>query len=99
MLGSLIVGFTITWWITVETGSMVYLSISMFLMFIPQIVVTPFAGVLADRWNKKAILAFVTLLLFLFFLIDFQTIWFVLAMNTFRPWKISIISSHFLPYF
>jgi len=91
MLGSLIVGFTITWWITVETGSMVYLSISTFLMFIPQIVVTPFAGVLADRWNKKAILAisdslqaFVTLLLFLFFLVDFQTIWFVLAMNTFR---------------
>ena len=91
MLGSLIVGFTITWWITVETGSMVYLSISTFLMFIPQIVVTPFAGVLADRWNKKAILAisdslqaFMTFLLFLFFLVDFQTIWFVLAMNTFR---------------
>ena len=26
-------------------------------MFIPQIVVTPFAGVLSDRWNKKAIIA------------------------------------------
>ena len=91
MLGSLIVGFTITWWITVETGSMIYLSVSTFLMFLPQIVVTPFAGVIADRWNKKAILAisdslqaFMTFLLFLFFLVDFQTIWFVLAMNTFR---------------
>ncbi len=91
MLGSLIVGFTITWWITIETGSMVYLSISTFLMFIPQIVITPFAGVLADRWNKKAILAisdslqaFVTFVLFLFFLADFQSIWLVLAVNTFR---------------
>jgi len=27
-----------------------------FIMFIPQIVVTPFAGVLSDRWNKKALI-------------------------------------------
>ncbi|MFX1456037.1 MAG: cation:proton antiporter, partial [Promethearchaeota archaeon] len=41
MLGSLIVGFVITWWLTIETGSAIILSISVFLMFIPQIVVTP----------------------------------------------------------
>ena len=58
MLGSLIVGFVITWWLTIETGSAVILSISVFIMFIPQIVVTPFAGVLSDRWNKKAIIQF-----------------------------------------
>ncbi|MFX1270018.1 MAG: MFS transporter, partial [Promethearchaeota archaeon] len=91
MLGSLIVGFVITWWITIETGSAVYLSISVFLMFIPQIVVTPFSGVIADRWNKKTIIvisdsmqAIATLLLFAFFLLDFQNIWFVLGINTFR---------------
>ncbi|MFX0020441.1 MAG: MFS transporter [Promethearchaeota archaeon] len=91
MLGSLIVGFVITWWITIETGSAVYLSISVFLMFIPQIVVTPFSGVIADRWNKKSIIvisdsmqAIATLLLFAFFLLDFQNIWFVLGINTFR---------------
>ena len=91
MLGSLIVSFVITWWITIETGSAVYLSISMFLMFIPQIVVTPFAGVISDRWNKRAIIAISdtmqalsTFLLFVFFLIDFQNIWLVLGMNTFR---------------
>ncbi|MFW9989502.1 MAG: MFS transporter, partial [Candidatus Odinarchaeota archaeon] len=91
MLGSLIVGFTITWWLTIETGSAVILSISTFLMFIPQIIVTPFSGVIADRWNKKTITAisdslqaFVTFILFLFFFIDFQTVWIVLAINTFR---------------
>lgn len=91
MLGSQIVGFVITWWITIETGSAIYLSISVFLMFIPQIVVTPFSGVIADRWNKKSIIiisdsmqAMATLLLFAFFLLDFQNIWFVLGMNTFR---------------
>ena len=90
MLGSLIVRFVITWWITVETGSAVYLSISIFLMFIPQIVVTPFSGVISDRWNKKTIIAisdtmqaFATFLLFIFFFLDFQNIWLLLAVNTF----------------
>ncbi|MFX1363637.1 MAG: MFS transporter [Promethearchaeota archaeon] len=91
MLGSLIVSFTITWWLTIETGSAIILSISTFLMFIPQIVVTPFSGVITDRWNKKAIIAisdsfqaFVTFILFLFFLVDFQAVWLILAINTFR---------------
>ncbi|MFX1314356.1 MAG: MFS transporter [Promethearchaeota archaeon] len=91
MLGSLIVGFVITWWLTVETGSVIVLSISVFLMFIPQIVITPFSGVISDRWNKKAIIAisdtmqaYVTLLLFVFFLYDIQEVWLVLAINTFR---------------
>ncbi|MHA2037840.1 MAG: MFS transporter [Promethearchaeota archaeon] len=91
MLGSLIVGFTITWWLTIETGSAVILSISVFLMFIPQIVVTPFAGVLSDRWNKKAIIAIsdsmqalLTFMLFIFFLFDINNVWLVLGMNLFR---------------
>jgi DHA3 family macrolide efflux protein-like MFS transporter len=54
MLGSLIVGFVITWWMA---GNVIYLSISVFLMFLPQIIVTPFSGVISDRWNKKAIIA------------------------------------------
>ncbi|MFX1523051.1 MAG: MFS transporter [Promethearchaeota archaeon] len=91
MLGSLIVGFVITWWLTIETGSAIILSISVFLMFIPQIVVTPFAGVLSDRWNKKAIIAIsdtmqalVTLMLFAFFLLEINSVWLVLGMNLFR---------------
>ncbi|MFX1326191.1 MAG: MFS transporter [Promethearchaeota archaeon] len=91
MLGSLIVGFVITWWLTIETGSAVILSLSTFLMFIPQIVVTPFSGVLSDRWNKKAIIAIsdsmqalATLMLFGFFLLDIQNVWLILSINTFR---------------
>ncbi|MFX1281179.1 MAG: MFS transporter [Promethearchaeota archaeon] len=91
MLGSLIVGFTITWWLTVETGSAVILSISVFLMFIPQIIVTPFSGVLSDRWSKKAIIAISdslqaasTFLLFVFFLFDIKNVWLVLGINFFR---------------
>ena len=88
MLGSMIVGFVITWWMA---GNVIYLSISVFLMFLPQIIVTPLSGVLSDRWNKKAIIAIsdsgqaaLTFLLFVFFLLDIQNIAFVLTINTFR---------------
>ncbi|MFX1326781.1 MAG: MFS transporter [Promethearchaeota archaeon] len=88
MLGSMIVGFVITWWMA---GNVFYLSLSVFLMFLPQILVTPFSGVIADRWNKKVIIAIsdsmqavLTLLLFIFFLLDIQNIVFILTINTFR---------------
>ncbi len=88
MLGSMIVGFVITWWMA---GNVIYLSISVFLMFLPQILVTPFSGVMSDRWNKKAIIAIadsmqagLTFLLFIFFLLDIQNIVFILTINTFR---------------
>ena len=91
ILGSLIVGFTITWWLTIETGSVVILAISTFLMFLPQIIIPPISGVLADRWNKKTIIvisdsmqAVVTMGLFLFFIIDIQNVALILGINTFR---------------
>ncbi|MFX1312355.1 MAG: MFS transporter [Promethearchaeota archaeon] len=91
MLGSLIVGFVITWWITVETESVVYLSLSVFLMFLPQIIITPFSGVIADKWNKKVIIAIsdsmqaiVTMGLFTLFIFDIQNIWLILGINTLR---------------
>jgi DHA3 family macrolide efflux protein-like MFS transporter len=88
MLGSMIVGFVITWWMA---GNVIFLSLSVFLMFLPQIIVTPFSGVMSDRWNKKAIIAIadsmqagLTFLLFIFFLLDIQNIVFILVINTFR---------------
>ena len=59
LMGSLIVQFAITWWITVITGSVFYLSIGIFLYFLPMVFLTPIAGVLIDRWNRKALIAVV----------------------------------------
>ena len=53
LFGSSIVMFAIIWWITIETGSALFLSFASFLSFVPIIVLIPFAGVYADRWNKK----------------------------------------------
>jgi DHA3 family macrolide efflux protein-like MFS transporter len=74
LLGSSIVQFILTWWITVQTESALLLSLSMFLGFVPVVLLSPIAGVLIDRWNKKAIIGTVdslqavttVILLFLF---------------------------------
>jgi len=91
LLGSGIIGFVITWWITVETQSILYLSLATFLIFLPQVIVTPFAGVLSDRLNRKSIIftvdslqAVLTFGLFLIFLTGFTQIWMILIIHTMR---------------
>lgn len=91
LLGSGIIGFVITWWITIETQSAIYLSIATFLIFIPQVIVTPFAGVVADRISRKTIImivdsgqAILTLGLFFLFFFDLTDIWFILLIHTMR---------------
>lgn len=91
LLGSGIIGFVITWWITIETQSVLYLSLATFLMFLPQVIVTPFAGVLSDRLNRKTIIftvdslqAVLTFGLFLIFLTGFTHIWIILIIHTMR---------------
>jgi DHA3 family macrolide efflux protein-like MFS transporter len=59
LMGSLIVQFAITWWITVITGSPSFLAIGTFFYFLPMIFIAPVAGVLTDRWNRKALIAIV----------------------------------------
>ncbi|NVM16617.1 MAG: MFS transporter [Candidatus Lokiarchaeota archaeon] len=91
LLGSGIIGFVITWWITIETQSVLYLSLATFLIFLPQVIVTPFAGVLSDRLNRKTIIftvdslqAVLTFGLFLLFLTGFTQIWMILIIHTMR---------------
>lgn len=91
LLGSGIIGFVITWWITIETGSAIYLSIASFLIFLPQVIVAPFAGVLSDRLNRKLIIAVVdslqallTFMLFLLFFLDIINVWLILTIHTLR---------------
>jgi DHA3 family macrolide efflux protein-like MFS transporter len=55
LFGSSIVMFSIILWITLETESAPILSITSFLSYAPVIILIPFTGVYADRWNKKKI--------------------------------------------
>ncbi|NPD88233.1 MAG: MFS transporter [Asgard group archaeon] len=62
LLGSNIVQFVLIWWITVKTESAIYLSLSAFIGFAPTILLTPVAGVLVDRLNRKGLLGSVDFL-------------------------------------
>ncbi|MFW9949390.1 MAG: MFS transporter [Candidatus Thorarchaeota archaeon] len=100
LLGSSLVFFVITWWITIETNNPFILSLASVLYFIPQIAIAPIAGVLSDRMNRKliiisidAIQALVTLILFLLFWLNITDIWTVLFVNTIR----SILQAFHVP--
>lgn len=87
LLGSSISSFVIIWWITLETESALYLSIASVVGFAPMVILTPFAGVLVDRWSRKALIgivdflqALVTVVLIFFFWLDIVSIWQVLAL-------------------
>lgn len=91
LLGSSVAQFVIIWWITLETGSALYLSIASFLGLVPMIILTPFAGVLVDRWNRKALIgiadflqALVTVVLIFLFWLSSVSIWQVLVLLTVR---------------
>ncbi|MFX1563144.1 MAG: MFS transporter [Promethearchaeota archaeon] len=57
LAGTNIVNFSLTWWITVQTGSAFLLGLSAFFGFGSFILITPVAGVLVDRWSRKKIIA------------------------------------------
>ena len=92
LLGSSIVQFVIIWWVTDETGgSPIYLSIASLLASLPMVILTPFAGVLIDRWNKKytiiatdSLQALITFGLFLTFTFGAAEVWPVIIINSLR---------------
>ena len=91
LLGSSVAQFVIIWWITLETGSALYLGISSLLGFAPMVILSPFAGVLVDRWSRKMLIgvvdflqALATVALILLFSLGAVSIGQVLALLTLR---------------
>ena len=74
-LGSSVVNFAILWYITFKYSSGTFITVLVLCTFIPQILISLFAGVWADKYNKKLIIIFsdsfialATFLIVLFFL-------------------------------
>lgn len=53
LFGSSVVSFAITWYITLETSSGMWMTLSILCSMLPQVFVSLFAGVWADRYNRK----------------------------------------------
>lgn len=84
ILGSGLVQFAIIWFVTLRANSGTALMIITLTSFIPQLVVAPFAGVWADRYDRRwliilsdSAIALVTLATALLFFLGFDHIWLI----------------------
>lgn len=91
LIGSALVQFSLVWWLTVETRDPLVLLTSAIVGVLPQIVVVPFAGAMADRLNRRRVMiiadgltAAATAVLMLLFLMGAVEIWHVFAVLAVR---------------
>lgn len=86
LLGSSLVQYAMLWHITLQTKSGAMMTLYIICGFVPTFILSPFAGVWADRYDRKrliilsdAMIALVTLGLALAFLAGFEPIWLLLV--------------------
>lgn len=82
LFGSSLVQYAIIWYITLETQSGTMTTLATLFGFIPQVLITLFAGVWADRYSKKMLIiladgaiACSTLIIALLFLAGIDSMW------------------------
>lgn len=82
LFGSALVQYAITWHITLTTQSGFYMMLSIVCGFVPTFLLSPFAGVWADRYNRKVMvmisdgsIAVTTLILALTIWAGYDAIW------------------------
>ncbi|MDR3149255.1 MAG: MFS transporter, partial [Oscillospiraceae bacterium] len=86
LLGSSLAQCVVFWHITLETQSGSMMTIAMIAGFLPTFLVSPFAGVWADRYDRKriiiladALVAAATLALFAAFRLGYGNVWVIIA--------------------
>ena len=91
LFGSMLVQYAIIWHITLTTQSGAILTVATIAGFLPQIAISIFAGVWADRYPRKPLIilsdsltAASTLVLALLFLAGYQQIWLLIAVSAVR---------------
>lgn len=91
LFGSSLVQFAMVWYITLETSSGLMMTISTLCGFLPQVVISLFAGVWADRYNKKVLImlsdsfiALSTLILCVAFFMGYKEMWLLFAVSAVR---------------
>lgn len=91
LLGSMLVQYAITWYITLTTQSGVMMTISIICGFVPTFLISPFAGVWADRYNRKllialsdSLIALATLVLAVLYLMGQGAVWMLFAASAVR---------------
>jgi DHA3 family macrolide efflux protein-like MFS transporter len=91
LFGSSLVQYAIMWHITLETKSGLMMTISIICGFLPVFFLSPFAGVWADRYNRKilimlsdSLIALCTLVIAILFFSGYKEIWILFAASSIR---------------
>ncbi|MEG0291830.1 MAG: MFS transporter [Anaerovoracaceae bacterium] len=91
LFGSMLVQYAITWQITLQTQSGLIMSLFSCAILLPMVIISPFAGVWADRYNRKylinisdGIIALVTAILAILMFLGYENIWLMLSIVAVR---------------
>lgn len=97
LFGSSLVQYAIMWYITLTTESGMMMTLYIICGFIPTFLLSPVAGVWADRYNRKmliiiadGLIAIATLILAILFLMGFDAIWLLFVMAAIRAFGTGI---------
>lgn len=91
LFGTSLVQYAIMWYITLKTQSGAMMTISIICGFLPTFFLSPFAGVWADRYNRKmliilsdSLIAISTLILAILFLKGYDSLWLLFVASAIR---------------
>lgn len=91
LFGSSIVQYAIMWYITLTTQSGIMATVAILCGFVPTFILSPFAGVWADRYNRKLLIilsdsaiALATLILAIVFLSGEKSLWMLFSIYIIR---------------
>ncbi|HBK31815.1 MAG TPA: MFS transporter [Porphyromonadaceae bacterium] len=91
LFGTSLVQYAIMWHITLKTQSGIMMTIAILCGFLPIFFLSPFAGVWADRYDRKKLIiaadsfiALATLVLVVFFHLGYGSLWMLFAVSAIR---------------
>lgn len=97
LFGSSLVQYAIMWHITLTTESGIMMTLYIICGFLPAFILSPVAGVWADRYNRKyliimadGLIAFATLILAIIYLMGYEAIWLLFAIAAVRAFGTGI---------
>ena len=91
LFGSMLVQYVLVWYVTLETRSGMMMMLSTLAGFAPQVLISLFAGVWADRYPRKLLIlvadagiALATLVMAILFALGHGSIWLIFAVTAIR---------------
>ena len=97
LFGSMLVQYAMMWYITLSTKSGMMMTVFILCGFLPTFILSPVAGVWADRYNRKqlimladSLIAIATLILAVLFLLGYDAIWLLFVMAAVRAFGTGI---------